>query len=275
MNVLKHDREAYEQLKPSDVAAYLRAEGWTQTEVVADRFSAWTNQFQNEEIELLLPVKRSLSDYAVRMSELVPLIALKEQRSQHEVIEDIHNSSTDVVRIRFQHLMAKDGTIPLKQGEALIAHAKEMMLAGACSTVQPKAYHATRRPDDAVQYMNQLRLGQTERGSYVLNIISPVSPRLGQIDIFSDPIDEPFERQAVITLATALDALLKACNRAVPTPSAELFHEVVSKGVSANLCSAIVGMSGPTDVASDRLRISFSFARTRPVAPSIPSGCRH
>ena len=64
---------------------------------------------------------------------------------------------------------------------------------------------------------------------------------------------------------------MRTCiDRARTDPSADPFRDAVPKGVSANLCEALVGINGKNDQSSDELRIGFSWARSRPMAePAI------
>ena len=68
--------------------------------------------------------------------------------------------------------------IPLEDGALLARSARGMMLAAACSTYERRRAFHTRKPQVAVDYMKGLSLGQTEIGSFVLTVISPVPPRL-------------------------------------------------------------------------------------------------
>jgi hypothetical protein len=271
MNVVIRDREPFELLNPAEVAAYLRSEGWKEVEHKPDRVSVWVAEAEGEALEILLPLRRTLGDYVLRMADAVGTLAAKENRSQLEVLADLQTAGSDVIRVRYRHAAATDGSIPLDQGEALVENAREMMLAGACAAVQPKAYYSRRRPEEANRFVRGLRMGQTERGSYILTVYSKVSPSLEpeQKGLFDD-LDPPFERRAVIQLATALTALRAATDQALTAPSADVFQKVVRAGVSSNLCSAVVGMNGTETLPSDELRISFSYARARPVGSGVP-----
>jgi len=271
MNVQIRDREPFERLNPVDVASYLRAEGWKQVENQPDRLIVWSSQIDGEKIELLLPLRRTLGDYVLRMSEAVTTLAAKEGRSQLEILSDLQTASADVVRIKLRLVASMNGSILLDQGAALVENAREMMFAGACADVQRKPYYSRPGPEEANRFMRGLRMGQTEWGSYVLTVHSPVSPSLTSLsaDQFVD-LDPPFERRAINQLAVALAALREATDQALCRPNADLFQKSISAGVSANLCSAIVGMSGADARPHSEVRISFTYARSRPADASIP-----
>lgn len=273
MNIQIRDRAPFEILSPGDVATYLRSEGWNEVESQPDRVSVWEREVDGERAEVLLPLRRSLGDYVLRMAQIVETIAKQKKRSQLEILSDLQTASIDVVRVRYRHSVSTDGSIPLDQGEALIENAREMFLAAACAAVQPKAYYASNKSEEAKQFTRGLRMGQTERGSFVLTVYSRVSPQLSgsQGVLFGDPDpDPPFERKAVTRLADALTALRSATDESLTAPNEEVFKKAIISGVSANLCAAIVGMSGKETQPSDDLSISFAFARSRPADKSIP-----
>ena len=109
-----------------------------------------------------------------------------------------------------------------------------------------------------------MRLGQTEQGSFVVTLLSPVVPPLMQLtfDLGSEqlPEDDSLERRMTKHLASALRAARKAIEGTVGGES-DAFAEVVSKGVSANLCEALDTMIAPFST----MDVSFVWARTRPM----------
>jgi hypothetical protein len=57
--------------------------------------------------------------------------------------------------------------------------------------------------------MDKTRLGQTERGSYVLTVISPVRPPKQDL-LVASVVPPPFERQVTTLVADGLNATLEA-----------------------------------------------------------------
>jgi hypothetical protein len=100
----------------------------------------------------------------------------------------------------------------LEQAVAFVERSRDMVLAAACAAITKRPYFATRKPTRATEYLSRVRMGQTERGSYVLTILSPVAPEL--VAECQLPLDlempEPYERQVTRTLAEALAAMAQA-----------------------------------------------------------------
>ncbi|NES67492.1 MAG: hypothetical protein F6K24_20750, partial [Okeania sp. SIO2D1] len=78
--------------------------------------------------------------------------------------------------------------------------------------------------------MEKLRIGQTEPGSYIIKIISPVS----------DPLSDNFERQVIEKLFHALEI---TNNFPDNIEEEEKLVEIVDTGISSNFCDAIMKMS--------------------------------
>jgi hypothetical protein len=270
MKISIHDRAPFEVLNPSDAAAYLQTTGWKEVEHKPGNSSIWNRPWQEQTAELLLPLNRAYRDYVLRMSEVVQLIAALENRSQIEVLSDLQTAGTDIVRVRFRYAAAQDGSIPLARGEALVENTREMFLAGACAAVSRRPYFATLKPQPARDFVQNLRLGQSERGSYVLTVLSPVTPQLQPAPgmLFPEALEPPFERKAVMQTHHALLALRNAADEAMTSFKMDVFERAVGEGVSGNLCSALVGMGGDNPQPGDELAFSFTWARSRPADPS-------
>lgn len=264
------DVEALGALRPLEIATYLRASGWIERPAPFGEALAWHTA--DEDYEVLLPLSRRAPDFLLRVSDLLATLAAQEERSEPELLRDLSLSTADVVRVRVQPTQSDDGTISLDDGVALVENARALVLAAACSTVRPQALYPTRKPADAAEYIRRVRLGQTERGSFIVTVVSPVAPILdvpppGQL--FPDT-REPFERRVTRTLMGALSAAHEAAQDVIGRGAGiAAFREVVGQGVSANLCDAIVGIAGDAGRPMS-VRMAWSLARPMNVATVEP-----
>ncbi|MEW6238121.1 MAG: hypothetical protein AB1656_22255 [Candidatus Omnitrophota bacterium] len=264
------DPETLQALKPSDLIAYLRTQGWEQESSRGDKAAIWVYSRNNkEEADILLPLRQDFDDYAIRMSEVLTILEKVEQRSQLDILNDLLISSADLIRVRSFMDRASDGTIALEDGVTFIQRTRDMLLSAACAAVNKKLYYATRKPQQVIDYMNQVRMGQTERGSYVVTVLSPVSPELKAEEaehLFT--ISDPFEREVTKTLAAALNAAKEASNESLLTRNMKPFQEAVHKGVSVNLCEALSGLAQISPHRELEVSISWSRNREREKLPS-------
>lgn len=264
MRALITDAETISALNPLSVVGYLRARGWTPYSESAGRFSVWTSD-AHPDAEVVVPFKRTAADYVSVLSRLLRELEVAEGRSQIDIIRDLLNSGFDLVRLAARSPATSDGSIRIGDGIRLFEQAKEIVLAAACATVRPRPVFHSRKPQQAVDYMEKARLGQTEHGSYVLTILSPVSPQLNaysETDLFPA---EPFERSVVRTLATSLNLAVSAAESASLQGDFAPFQEAVAGGVSANLCEAIAGLHEVAEASE--IAVTFSWAQNRPAPP--------
>lgn len=264
MKVVIHEQEVFRNLNPVEIASYLRSTGWHDIAAKPNHSSTWKKNIGGEALELLLPLNRAIGDFVSRMADVVSDLAAVERRSQLEVLTDLQTAGADVIRVRLRNPESADGTLPIEQGIPLVDNTRELLLAGACAAVVPRPYFATRKSDLVNQFLGNLRLGQSERGSYVLTILSRVPPHLAPTNGLLFEIEEPFPRRAVWTLSQALQALREAADSALSSGHFDPFKEAVSAGVSSNLCFALARMAEGIPATSE-LALSWTWARSRPV----------
>ena len=267
MKVSVRDAATLSALRPLEVVSYLRSTGWSKAAEQPNRVSIWLfRDAAGEEFEIALPLSHSFRDFALRMGDALRTLEAVENRSQMEILRDLLVTSADVVRVRLIDSEPADGSLPLEDGAQFFLRAKEMVLAAACAASGPRAYYPSKKPTQAMEYLRKARLGQTEQGSFVLTIISPVAPSLSGENGHPFEIDDPFERRVTLTLASALAATRIAAEAAASSGSLQSFIEAVPKGVSANLCDSLVGMTAQSGVTHD-LELAFTWSRSRPLVP--------
>jgi hypothetical protein len=142
-----------------------------------------------------------------------------------------------------------------------------MMLAAACASIEPKAYYPSRKFKDAEEFVEGLRLGHTEEGSFILRILSAVPPFL-QTSLFDDEDDDatPFERNVATTLMGALYAVEDAATSASIDGNVEPLRQIINMGASANLFDAVRGLA--LCARDDDFEISVAWSKNRP-APTV------
>ena len=260
------DKPLLDSLRPLEVAAYLRSSNWQEKSSKENEFSIWVKSTPSgEEWEALLPLKRDYRDFALRMGEILAVLEEEEHRSQMEIFADLSTTAADILRVRLSAPESADGTVPIDEGVDLVQHARDLVLAAACTTVAPRAWYRSRKPAKAEAYLRQVRLGQTEPGSYVLAVQSKVPPAFTPQNGMLFEIEEPFERQVMVTLARALTTCSHAAERAASTGNLQLFAEAIPKGISVNLCDAIAGLRSYSESLTG-IRFEFTWSRLRPLA---------
>ncbi|MDH6152622.1 MULTISPECIES: hypothetical protein [Paraburkholderia] len=227
---------------PDLLEAYLTTNEWTYDGDLHNLASIWhRSEPEHHDAEILLPRTADLKDYIDRMADAVLVIAAFEEVEPAAVVKAVIGHFTDQVRIRVIHTDVAAGTIPLKDGVLLNQHARDLMAAAAMSTGSKRRHFTSKPSPVAKAFLESLRLGQTEEGSYVVNIIAPLDKNQGnQLGLPAVPLGN------VVTdnLSLGLFVLNDALEWYGRTLDRTIFDNAVLSGASANMCDALIGLSG-------------------------------
>jgi hypothetical protein len=252
--------DAVAGIDPAGIVAYLRASGWREAGGYG-RAQIWTRTVDGAEAEVLVPASAELRDYPARLAELVGTLSTVEGRLITDVAQDLRSPMLDVQYIATMP-DGPSGSIPLHEGYLALGGVRELFLAAATSAVsvaRPTVL-PSQKPPQARGFLDQVRLGQTSRGSYVLRVETPL-PLPG--------IQPPVSSREVLlhlyqATSAAQDAAVRSGRNGDPTP----FVERVGEGVSANLCEALADIGGQRRSAFE---MRFAWAPASPVELDTPT----
>lgn len=251
------DADALTAISPASLSAFARAEGWGRQESYADKADIYVRSGQPE---LLIPRHSRLGDYPNVVAQLIAIFADALGADELAIYRDLVCADRDVVRVRASEGI-DDGAIGLEAGVRLVSQAKEMLLSAACAVRNPQPFFRAGANREATDYLDRVKLGQTEHGSFVVTMLSPVPPMI-QPEL--DPSwaaleDEPTERAVTRRLMDALQHAQSAAELAV-SGQTDAFNRAVTFGVSANLCESVAELIS----VADGVEVSTTWARTRP-----------
>jgi hypothetical protein len=257
--------EQLRQLNPADVRWYAVEAGWKQLPT-KNPDVILLNHPTRALRQILLPTNAVKNENVTLLYEAVRTLADDEHRSIREVVKDLFLPPADVMQLILQTRAADSGTLPVDEGLALLQSGRDMLLAAACSAAQPRAFFPRQSLGPAREFLRKCRMGQTEQGSYVATFIAPIPPDLSP-SLFKDHVEEtiadaPFERRVTLLLMQGGQIIRGAMDQGRP----DLILRSVDKGVSANLCDAIVAVN-PSDPQAS-LHIQMKWSRTRPRPPA-------
>lgn len=275
MKAIVSDLDTLRSLKPLELVQYLRAKGWHQNCELGTKATLWVRADNSSADEIVLPKRRDFADFDLRMAEVLTTLEKTEARSQLDILRDVQTASADLVRLRAPSRDAADGSLAIDSAVAFVESARDIMLAAACAAIDKRSYFATRKPQRATEYLDRVRMGQTERGSFVLTILSPVPPSLKSEQGALFPVEppEPYERTVTRTLAEALAAVSHAAEIAAAQGDMKPFIDALQCGVSANLCDAIVRISSDVS-AGEGLDVAIAWSPGRALTTGTPSRIR-
>ncbi len=243
------------------VHTYLVNRGW-----VRDRdarrdsadFYLWP---EDDRDAAIVPASDQYADYGLRIYQVAGHVARVEGRTRLAVLTDISLAESDLVRLRVPGVRS-DNTVRLTDGAMVLDEAKNMLLAAACSADRPQRMYPGARNRNASEYLKKVRLGHTEPGSDVINLLSPVAPSLGAQDML--PFVDPFERKVVRKLISGLGASRQVTDRVNRDfAGIDEFEDRLTDGISANLCRAVARLTK----AGHGLQVSVSWSMARPGPP--------
>ena len=262
MKVSIRDRDALLAVSPAALSAYARDAGWRRQE----RYRVHSDVYVGEtRPEIIVPRTECIGDYASAVADLIGTFAQVSGQDELTVYRSLVVADRDVVRVRAA--TSDDGSVTLNDGADLVGGARDLLLSAACSLRDPRPAYRAGANREAADLLKRVRLGQTDQGSFVVTLLTPIVPPAIPA-LFPDPDDlnAPIERRMTRRLVETLTAARRALERTA-AGEADAFGETVVSGVSANLCEALVRIIEPFPT----LEVGVSWARTRsaPVSGTV------
>jgi hypothetical protein len=176
------------------VTRYLLGTGW----VVADedsRTTLWRSRAEDvpeSDLQVVLPVRHDVGDYAERITAALRAIAYAERRSSEEVTIDMSFGGADTVAVRLTP-DAPSGEAPLSLVRSVVSALHSFVVASAAALEIHELVLPSHRPPWAESYADRVRLS-TRPGSFVLNLALPL---LADITGEGSPSNAESERTTV------------------------------------------------------------------------------
>ncbi|WP_203009207.1 hypothetical protein [Pseudomonas paraversuta] len=229
-------------ITPAQMESYMLSHGWFRDGDFKGLASIWHRSSPDQaDAEILLPSSATSKDFADRMVDAVISMSIFEVRSPITVLKEVMGYFSDLVRIRVFHDDVDAGTIPINDGVLLNIRARDLMASAVMSTAFKRRHFMGKRSPEVKAYIDSLRLGQTEVGSYIVNIIAPTGPIQSDQKSFEDV---PLSNIVTSNLASGLEALTLAVDKFSTIGDLTVFDAAVASGASSNMCDALIGLSG-------------------------------
>lgn len=250
---------------PEQVAIYLSRTGWV-VHTTYPKALVWGKESEMGSAEVLAPLTHTIDDYQARITELIRTLALTEGRAKDEVEFELLFPNLDVQHIRTKPL-GPSGTTPLHDGYLALKGVRALFLAAATSATLPTpvAVLPSSRPQRARNFLNQVRLGPTGQGSFIFRVET-------SLIVPADQEDAIPPRQTLLGLYGALEGARLAADTVLESGQIAAFDEQIATGVSANLCEALILLSGQSNQGVD---LDFTWSRFHPVSRATPTIAFH
>jgi hypothetical protein len=244
-------------LRIGDMASYLAATGWTRRPETWRGASIWDIRGGHE---ALVPARDGLDDADERTWELLNVLAKVEGRPIEDIAEDIASPTTDAPFFRTFPADLPSGYIGFTAGLRALQGVRAVLdAAGRAEIEGTRATFGGSRPPAVGSLLEQVQLGPSKRGSYVLTLRVPVE-QPAQSELWSQ--DAPLARRTLIRLLRAITAAYAATMDVRGGGDFSAFDETVAEGVSANLCRGLSDLAGLQ--RRQPFEIGFRWARSVP-----------
>jgi hypothetical protein len=220
----------------------LQSKQWFEDGKIRSVATVWHRREDDAaEAEVILPLP-SVKDYRQRLREALFAIATFEKREVVDVLNEVKRLFSNVITVRVVHADTAHGTIPISDGVLLISKAKDLVIAAAHSMYSKRKQFIGPTPKEAKSYLDTLLLGQTEIGSYVVNVIAPIQNSFVGDQVTAEDI--PLAQAITSNLVTGLEGLERAGAVYEERGDLKAFDAAILAGASANMCDALLGFSG-------------------------------
>lgn len=184
--------ELAKRIDPVAAKDYAKAKGWVALETSRPMYLLNHPKYHLRQIQI--PLASDTSDFGEAMLDFAQRLQSIEERSIEQILEDLIEPNSDVLRERVISSATENGAIPLDESISMLEGARKALLATACSMLEPRLHHPRMSRQAAQQFVKSCLIGQTERGSFILKMICPLYSLDAQASFLMDG-EEPFARK--------------------------------------------------------------------------------
>lgn len=225
-----------EKLDGEKIAKYLSLRNWRDLGTV---YAGKVKQMQTPDGKnvVLLPLVKTFEDNEEVMLRSLRIIARFEETTDISLYNRLTNPSYDFLRWRIAGDSTSGGNIPFNSMGANIDFIKDMLGTACLDILSPAVYHAKVYTKEVNEQLAQYSFGQTEIGSYIMNVLCPLGHY--QYQLF-DPDTEnlPLARRINLNILDNIETI----QRSVEDNSQEMNDKVESLAISVNFLSSLSEM---------------------------------
>lgn len=222
-----------ERLDAENLCLYLFNKKWQR---LPDLFEGKVRQFQSEDEEevVLVPMTKTFTDYYREVRETLGIIASSEGKSFEELTNKLLNPSQDILKWRIADELTNKGAIPFNSMTENIEHIKDLLASAILDVTTPSKVHSRLYTKEVNTQLSNYQFGQTEIGSYILNILCPLG--YYQYKLFNPELEDvPLGRKVNLQI---LNGITKV-QTSISDKSSELQDILDEDKISVNFLTAL------------------------------------
>ncbi len=237
--------------------SYLKSEGW---DLVSnnDRWYVFEGyeDIDGDAFEIILSKNISSPDFRLYVQQTLDILSSLTNKTPEMITREILLFDRDIFNSHITE-NADRSSVPLNSAYRAISGLKQLFV---CATDSEERDHLPYYPkvgSNPGGILDEVRFGHTFSGSFGYSVESPVKT---QTNMFKAPL----QRRVMERIARGLATTERAACMENETPLVEGYET----GFSANMCDAILSMSGDYDMA---IEYSIKWSKKLPVAEDVRS----
>lgn len=221
------------KLSSEKIAQYLGLNSWSEG---APIFNGRVRQFINPDASdaILLPMDNGFSDYSRSIIRVIETIAKYENISVKGMFGKLINPSCDILKWRVADHSTINGSISFNSMEHNIQSIKDMLGSACLDILEPTSFHSKVYVKNVLEQISKYNFGQTEIGSYILNVLCPLG--YYQYQLFNPAEEElPLSRRINLRVLRNISRVQKS----IEDGSSEMRDNVAESKLSVNFLTAL------------------------------------
>ena len=167
-------KQQIDRIDMSMLCQYLIKRDW---QPLSDLAGGKIKQFiyPNSNDVVYIPLFKDFSDYYEVVNNSLQVLSVVENSPIRSIYNKLINPSSDLLQWRISDDMTSRGEISFNVMQANIEYIKDLLSTTCIDILTPRTlFHKKVQTKDVVKQIDTYRFGQTEIGSYILNIICPL-----------------------------------------------------------------------------------------------------
>ncbi|MFC5213916.1 hypothetical protein [Streptomyces coerulescens] len=261
------------RVDPSKLSAALEEAGWV---AVGGRRGIYARYAPPESSpvisasSLMVPLDEGAPEFSESMQSALLQISQDRDLWVRSIYPRLVVEASDEFKFR-KESAAPSGFIGWRSGERLIESARRTLLAGAKSYMGTERHFVNRHGRFAHRYLDQVLMGQTAPGSYIVTAYAPPTAgvELSSADAssFIPHVASASVRDVNQSVVRAVEATVEALEHYRISGSLSGFEAGVNRGISYEMANALLGMAEESDGAD----ISIEWDPAIPAPTSLSS----
>lgn len=252
----------------SALRSYLVANNWIQADSEREDVNFYCRP-EEDEFEGAIFVPKDPDDRPRQfVLDAARKLAKYERRNVLDILDSLQKFSFDRVRCRLISPSVADGIIPLGSVVDFVEKISRLLSTAVKDVVQPELVHQKISSAEITELLNNAQFGQTERGSFIVNIFVPIE-RDKDSDRFKEVQDHTF-RRSLEHLMTSLDL----ATRCIDDGSPERFLEENSDNKTITSVNLLEYADNARIGDDSDLEISVNWSSKLEVSDNVPNQIR-